>query len=633
MSTDAVDNAKGSKLGFFLKQLPKDQADKMVAAMYNDRYLDLDSSVPEDAILRWVEGGSSEGLDMIRHSSAHLLAHAVKALYPDAQVVIGPVIEHGFYYDFSYHRPFTPEDLDKIEQHMQSLAKKKMRILRLEMPREKLMEMFKDKGEHYKVEIIKSIPEGETISLYAQEDFSDVCRGPHVLHTGALGAFKLLKCSGAYWRGDAQNEMLQRIYGTAWATQADLEKYLTQLAERERRDHRRLGKVMNLFHTQKEAPGMVFWHAMGWTIYQTLMGFIRQMYRDKYQEVRTPQLVGRELWEASGHWELFQDNMFVSESEKHEYAVKPMNCPCHVQIYNQSIRSYRDLPYRLGEFGTCHRNEPSGTLSGLMRVRQFVQDDGHIFCTLDQIESEVRAFVKEAFSVYKVLGFEEVIVRLSTRPAMRVGQEADWDRAEASLEKILDAMGIAWELQPGEGAFYGPKLEFSLRDCLDRIWQCGTIQVDFSMPVRLGATYIAPTGQKETPVMLHRAILGSLERFIGILIEHYAGDFPLWLAPVQCVVLNITEKDAEYCQTQAKWLKDRAVRVEVDIREEKISYKIREHVLQKVPYIIVIGPKEAEAGLINVRYKGESTLTTLEDWWKSVQDQCNVPLCSTITEE
>ena len=620
------------KVGVLLKNMPAHEAKKIVAVMWEGKYLDVESLVPEHASLRWVLGASEEGLEIIRHSTAHLMAHAVKAMYPETQVVIGPVIDNGFYYDFSHPESFTPNDLEEIEKKMRVLARSNMPILRSEWQRAPLIASFLEKGEHYKVEIIKSIPEGETISLYTQEDFSDVCRGPHVLYSGVLQAFKLLKCSGAYWRGDAQNAMLQRIYGTAWSSEEDLQKYLTQLAERERRDHRRIGKVMDLFHTQKEAPGMVFWHAKGWTVYSELMRFIQQWYASKYQEVRTPQLVGRALWEASGHWDLFSENMFVSESEKQQYAVKPMNCPCHVQIYNQSIRSYRDLPYRLGEFGCCHRNEPSGTLSGIMRVRQFVQDDGHIFCTLDQIESEVRAFVKEAFEVYTLLGFTEVIVRLSTRPTMRVGQEEDWDRAEQALEAILDGLGLEWEVQPGEGAFYGPKLEFSLKDCLDRLWQCGTIQVDFSMPVRLGATYIAATGNKEVPVMLHRAILGSLERFIGILLEHYAGELPLWLAPVQCVILNITEKDIDYCASQRDWLKVRGLRVEVDGRVEKISYKIREHVMQKVPYIIVIGPKEAEAGLVSVRYKGENTLCTLEAWWMSVQDQCKMPSCSTIKE-
>lgn len=618
----------GQTVQALFKKLSSSMREHTVAVTHNGIYLDFSHVVADDADVVWIDGRSAEGLDVLRHSSAHLMAHAVKDLYPAAQVVIGPVIENGFYYDFHYGESFTPDDLEKIEAHMHVLAKKNMPLIRSVWTRDALIDMFTKKGEYYKVEIIRAIPEGEDISLYTQDYFSDVCRGPHVLHSGMLRGFKLLKCSGAYWRGDAQNEMLQRIYGTAWANKEDLARYLTQLAERERRDHRRLGKVMHLFHTQHEAPGMVFWHAKGWVIYRELMRFIRQAgYGRKYQEVRTPQLVARELWESSGHWDLFAHNMFISESEKQQYAVKPMNCPCHVQIYNQSIKSYRDLPYRLAEFGCCHRNEPSGTLSGLMRVRQFVQDDGHIFCTIEQIAEEVKSFVQEAFDVYQALGFTDIKVRLSTRPTERVGREEDWDHAEQALGSILNELKLDWELQPGEGAFYGPKIEFSLRDCLDRLWQCGTIQIDFSMPVRLGAHYIASTGQKESPVMLHRAILGSLERFIGILIEHYAGDLPLWLAPVQCVIANITDKDTEYCYAQAQWLKSRGVRVEVDCRQEKISYKIREHVVQKIPYIIVIGPKEAEAGLVNVRYKGESTVCTLEEWWQSVQKDYNMPSC------
>lgn len=615
-----------------LKDLESAFRKKVVAVRISDKIFDIKTTVKAGEAFEWIEAASPEGLETIRHSCAHLMAQAVQQLYPGVKVGIGPVIEHGFYYDFSYPDSFTPEDLVKIEKRMHAIAAKNIPIARRELGRDEAKRCFHDLGETFKLDVIDSIPSEDCLSVYQQGDFMDLCRGPHVPHTGHLKAFKLTKCSGAYWRGDANQPMLQRIYGTAWATEEDLQRHLTQLAERERRDHRRIGKVMDLFHTQKEAPGMIFWHANGWTLYGLLMQFMQQLYRDKYQEVRTPQLVSKELWEASGHWDMFHQNMFISESEKQEYAVKPMNCPCHVQIYNQELRSYRDLPLRLAEFGCCHRNEPSGTLSGLMRVRQFVQDDGHIFCSMDQIASEVKSFIKEAFNVYRIFGFEEIIIRLSTRPENRVGLEEHWDHAELALKNILDELEIPWELQPGEGAFYGPKVEFSLRDCLDRVWQCGTIQIDFSMPERLGASYIAADGQKERPVMLHRAILGSLERFIGILIEHHAGDFPLWMAPVQCVVLNISESSIEYCKEQVKKLRALGLRVELDVRNEKIGYKIREHVLRKVPYVLVAGAREVEDQTLNVRHKGESVTLSLDAWWTMIKDQCSIPVYDSNVE-
>ena len=573
-----------------------------IAGKVDGKLVDLSHRIDHDAQVAIVTDRDPEGLEIIRHSAAHLLAQAVKELFPEAQVTIGPVIENGFYYDFDYKRPFTPEDLEKIEKKMVELAARDLPVERIEMPREEAIRFFKDQGEEFKARIIEDIPEGETISLYRQGDFIDLCRGPHVPSTGKIKAFKLMKLAGAYWRGDPKNPMLQRIYGTAWANKKDLKAYLNRLAEAEKRDHRRLGKQMDLFHTQEEAPGMIFWHDRGWRIYLAIQDYIRGLLRQHgYQEVHTPELIDRSLWEKSGHWEKFKDMMFTTESENRVYAIKPMNCPAHVQIYNQGLKSYRDLPLRLAEFGSCHRNEPSGTLHGLMRVRNFVQDDAHIFCTEDQIESEVSAFIDLVFQVYQDFGFDDVIVALSTRPEMRVGEEALWDKAEAALERCLNDKGLEWHHQPGEGAFYGPKIEFSLRDCLDRVWQLGTIQLDFSMPERLGASYVAEDGSKRTPVMLHRAILGSIERFIGILIEHYEGKLPLWLAPVQAVVLNITDRQADYAREVTQTLAGKGLRVETDLRNEKIGFKIREHTLQRVPYLLVVGDRELENRTVAVR--------------------------------
>ncbi|MDE2089654.1 MAG: threonine--tRNA ligase, partial [Gammaproteobacteria bacterium] len=540
------------------------------------------------------------------------LAQAVKALFPEAQVTIGPVIEDGFYYDFAYQRPFTPEDLAAIEKKMEELAAADFPVERSVMPRRQAVDFFRAQGEEYKAQIIADIPEGEEISLYRQGDFVDLCRGPHVPRTGVLKAFKLTKVAGAYWRGDSRNEMLQRIYGTAWADKKSLQDYLHRLDEAEKRDHRRIGKLMDLFHVQEEAPGMVFWHDNGWRVYLVIQNYIRDLLREHgYQEVHTPEVVDRSLWEKSGHWDKFHDLMFTTESEKHQYAIKPMNCPCHVQIYNQGLKSYRDLPLRLAEFGSCHRNEPSGTLHGLMRVRNFVQDDAHIFCTEDQILDEVSAFIDLLFKVYRDFGFDEVIVKLSTRPEQRVGEDALWDKAEHALEAALNLKGLEWTLQPGEGAFYGPKIEFSLKDCLGRVWQCGTIQLDFSMPERLGAHYVAEDSSKRVPVMLHRAILGSVERFIGILIEHHAGAFPAWLAPVQAVVMNITDRQAEYAHQVGRTLGDQGFRVKSDLRNEKIGFKIREHTIQRVPYLLIAGDRERESGCVAVRTRSGEDLGSL----------------------
>jgi len=579
-----------------------------IAGKVNGKLVDASTVINQDADLAIVTAKDEEGLEVIRHSTAHLLAQAVKELFPDAQVTIGPVIENGFYYDFAYERPFTPEDLKAIEKKMQQLVADNLEIKRSVMSRDEAVKFFKDLGEQYKAEIIESIPANEDLSLYSQGNFTDLCRGPHVPSTGKLKAFKLMKIAGAYWRGDSSNEMLQRIYGTAWTDKKALKDYLHRLEEAEKRDHRKLGKALDLFHSQEEAPGMVFWHDKGWTIYQQVEQYIRDKLRlNGYGEVKTPQVVDRSLWEKSGHWDKFGDMIFTTHSESRDYAIKPMNCPCHIQIYNQGLKSYRDLPIRMAEFGSCHRNEPSGTLHGLMRVRNFVQDDAHIFCTEDQIQDEVSAFIDLLFEVYRDFGFENVIVKLSTRPENRVGEDAVWDKAEKALEEALNAKKLDWELQPGEGAFYGPKIEFSLKDCLDRVWQCGTIQVDFSMPGRLDATYIAEDGTRQTPVMLHRAILGSLERFIGILIEHHAGTFPLWLAPVQIAVMNIADRQAEYCQKICEELEKQGFRVKIDLRNEKIGFKIREHSMQRVPYLLIIGDKELEDGTIAVRsQKGEN---------------------------
>ncbi len=573
-----------------------------VAGKVDGRLVDLSFVIDRDARVQIITPRDEEGLEVIRHSTAHLLAQAVKELYPKAQVTIGPVIEDGFYYDFAFERPFTSEDLAKIEQKMQELAKAALPVERKVLPRQEAIEFFRQQGEEYKAKIIEEIPEGEEISLYTQGSFTDLCRGPHVPDTGKLKAFKLTKVAGAYWRGDARNEMLQRIYGTAWADKDQLDAYLRRLEEAEKRDHRRLGKQLDLFHFQEEAPGMVFWHPKGFTIYQTIEQYIRSKLRQHgYQEVRTPQVVDRSLWEKSGHWEKFGELIFTTRAENREYAIKPMNCPCHVQIYNQGLKSYRDLPLRLAEFGSCHRNEPSGTLHGLMRVRGFVQDDAHIFCTEAQIQDEVTAFIDLLFEVYRDFGFNEVQIKLSTRPQSRVGSDEIWDKAEQALEEALRRKGLSFELQPGEGAFYGPKIEFALEDCLGRVWQLGTIQVDFSMPGRLGATYIAEDGLRQTPVMLHRAILGSLERFIGILIEHYAGLLPLWLAPVQAVILNITDNQRDYALELKNLLAAQGLRVEADLRNEKISYKIREHSVQRVPYLLIVGDQEMAARQVAVR--------------------------------
>ncbi|MGR9117031.1 MAG: threonine--tRNA ligase [Gammaproteobacteria bacterium] len=583
-----------------------------LAGKVNDKLVDASAMIEQDASLQIITARDEEGVDVIRHSTAHLLAQAVKQLFPDAQVTIGPVIENGFYYDFAYERPFTPEDLSAIEKKMQELAADDIAISRSVMSRDDAVKFFKDLGEDYKAEIIASIPANEDLSLYAQGDFTDLCRGPHVPSTGKLKAFKLMKIAGAYWRGDSNNEMLQRIYGTAWGDAKALKEYLHRLEEAEKRDHRKLGKTLDLFHSQEEAPGMVFWHDKGWTIYQQVEQYIREKLRvNGYGEVRTPQVVDRSLWEKSGHWDKFGDMIFTTHSESRDYAIKPMNCPCHVQIYNQGIKSYRDLPIRLAEFGSCHRNEPSGTLHGLMRVRNFVQDDAHIFCTEDQIQQEVSTFIDLLFEVYKDFGFEEVIIKLSTRPENRVGDDSVWDKAENALEIALNNKGLDWQLQPGEGAFYGPKIEFSLKDCIGRVWQCGTIQVDFSMPGRLGASYIAEDGSKQVPVMLHRAILGSLERFIGILIEQHAGTFPVWLAPVQAVVLIIADRHAEYANQVMLALEKQGVRVKIDLRNEKIGFKIREHSMQRVPYLLIIGDKELENQMVTVRTQKGDDLGSL----------------------
>ncbi|MEY3288278.1 MAG: threonine--tRNA ligase, partial [Pseudomonadota bacterium] len=578
-----------------------------LAGRVNDILVDASTLIDQDATLKIITSKDEDGVDVIRHSTAHLLAQAVKQLFPDAQVTIGPVIENGFYYDFAYQRPFTPDDLTAIEAKMQQLIAEDHAISRTVLGRDDAVKFFKGQGESYKAELIESIPADQDLSLYQQGGFTDLCRGPHVPSTGKISAFKLMKIAGAYWRGNSDNEMLQRIYGTAWGDKKELQAYLHRLEEAEKRDHRKLAKALNLFHTQEEAPGMVFWHEKGWIIYQQVEQFIREKLRvNGYGEVKTPQLVDRSLWEKSGHWDKFGAMIFTTHSENRDYAIKPMNCPCHVQIYNQGIKSYRDLPIRIAEFGSCHRNEPSGTLHGLMRVRNFVQDDAHIFCTESQIQDEVSTFIDMLFSVYKDFGFEDVIMKLSTRPENRVGDDSVWDKAENALELALNNKGLKWDLQPGEGAFYGPKIEFSLKDCIGRVWQCGTIQVDFSMPGRLGATYIAEDGSKQVPVMLHRAILGSLERFIGILIEEYAGTFPVWLSPVQVMVINIAGRHADYAAKIMTDLEQQGIRVKIDLRNEKIGFKIRDHSMQRVPYLVIIGDKELDDQNITVRtQKGE----------------------------
>jgi threonyl-tRNA synthetase len=576
-----------------------------LAGMVDGRMVDTSFLIERDSQLAIITDKSPEALDIVRHSTAHLLAYAVKELFPEAQVTIGPVIENGFYYDFSFHRPFTPDDLAALEKRMAELAKKDEPVTRNVMPRDAAVQFFKDQGEHYKAEIIASIPQGEDVSLYTEGKFTDLCRGPHVPSTGKLKVFKLMKLAGAYWRGDSKNEMLQRIYGTAWLKKEDQDSYLHMLEEAEKRDHRRLGRHLDLFHFQDEAPGLVFWHPKGWSIWQTVEQYMRKVYQDEgYHEVKAPQILDRGLWEKSGHWENYKENMFTTESENRSYALKPMNCPGHVQIFNSGLHSYRELPLRYGEFGQCHRNEPSGALHGLMRVRGFTQDDGHIFCTEDQIQSEVASFDKAVRAVYADFGFSEVDVKLALRPAKRVGDDAIWDKAEEALRGALRASSQTWEELPGEGAFYGPKIEYHLKDSIGRSWQCGTMQVDFSMPARLGAEYVAEDNARKVPVMLHRAIVGSLERFIGILIENHAGNMPVWLAPTQAVVLNISENSAAYAQQVQQLLKKQGFRVDADLRNEKITYKIREHALQKLPYLLVVGDKERESNTVAVRARG-----------------------------
>ncbi|NML26080.1 threonine--tRNA ligase [Zoogloea dura] len=580
-----------------------------LAGRVDGKLVDTSFLIEGDVALAIVTDKDPDGLEVIRHSTAHLLAYAVKELFPEVQVTIGPVIENGFFYDFSYKRPFTPEDLEKIEARMTELAKRDIPVERSVLPRDEAVAYFKSIGEHYKAEIIASIPQGEDVSLYREGDFTDLCRGPHVPSTGKLKVFKLMKVAGAYWRGDSKNEMLQRIYGTAWARKEEQEAYLHMLEEAEKRDHRRLGKQLDLFHLQEEAPGLVFWHPNGWTVWQAVEQYMRAVYRDNgYQEVRCPQILDRSLWEKSGHWEHYKANMFTTESESRDYAVKPMNCPGHIQIFNSDLRSYRELPLRYGEFGACHRNEPSGALHGIMRVRGFTQDDGHVFCTEDQIESEVTAFNSLVRKVYADFGFKDVAVKLALRPDSRVGSDEVWDKAEGALRAALRASGLEWEELPGEGAFYGPKIEFHIKDAIGRSWQCGTVQVDFSMPARLGAEYVGEDNGRHTPVMLHRAILGSLERFIGILIENHAGALPLWLAPVQAVVLNISESQADYVTEVVKTLRARGFRVEADLRNEKITYKIREHSVRKLPYLLVVGDKEKAADVVAVRARGNQDL-------------------------
>ncbi|WP_444994297.1 threonine--tRNA ligase [Aliikangiella sp. IMCC44359] len=583
-----------------------------LAGKVDGQMVDTSYIIDKDVKLSLVTERDEEGLEVIRHSCAHLLAQATQALFPKAQVTIGPVIDNGFYYDFAFSRPFTPDDLVAIEAKMEEIAKKDLPVERTTMLREDAIVFFKNMGEEYKAEIIESIPAGEEISLYRQGDFIDLCRGPHVPSTGKIKAFKLMKLAGAYWRGDSNNEMLQRVYGTAWSNKKELKKYLHRLEEAEKRDHRKIGKAMELFHFQEDAPGMVFWHHNGWTIFKELEAYIRNVLKEtSYQEVKAPQIMDRSLWEKSGHWEKYHDDMFTTESESRTYAVKPMNCPGHVQIFNQGLKSYRDLPLRMAEFGSCHRNEPSGALHGLMRVRAFTQDDAHVFCTEAQVQQEVTALIDVIYQVYADFGFDQIEIKLSTRPEKRVGSDAVWDQSEQALSDALKSKGIEFELQPGEGAFYGPKIEFSLRDCLDRVWQCGTVQLDFSMPERLGAEYVDEDGTKKIPVMIHRAILGSLERFIGILIEQYAGKFPPWLAPNQAVLLNITDKQSDYVQKCTKYLNSQGFRVNSDLRNEKIGFKIRQHTLQRVPYLLVVGDKEVETGTVSVRSRAGKDLGSL----------------------
>lgn len=604
----------------------KGLANAALAGKVNGKLVDTSYVIEEDAQLVILTEKDPAGLEIIRHSCAHLLAHAVQSIYPDAQVTIGPVIEDGFYYDFAYSRPFTTEDLLRFEEKMAELAKQDLEVTRHLISRSEAIEKFTKMGEHYKVEIIKDIPEGEPLTFYQQGDFIDLCRGPHTPSTGKIKAFKLLKVAGAYWRGDAKNEMLQRIYGTAWQNKKALDEYLHRIEEAEKRDHRKLAKKFDLLHMQDEAPGMIFWHPKGWVIYQQIVQYIRQLLiKHDYQEVNTPQLVDRSLWERSGHWEMFGQNMFTVVDEDRVFAVKPMNCPCHVQIFNHGLRSYKELPIRMAEFGSCNRNEPSGALHGMMRVRSFVQDDAHIFCTEDQIQSEVSKFIDLLYQVYADFGFKEILIKLSTRPEKRVGSDEIWDKAEKALETALNVKGLAWDLQPGEGAFYGPKIEFSLKDCIGRVWQCGTVQVDFSMPNRLNAHYIAEDGSKQVPVIIHRAILGSLERFIGILIEEFAGNFPLWLAPVQVAILNITDRQANYVSEIETFLKSKGIRAVTDLRNEKIGFKIREHTLSRVPYLIVVGDKEVDQQTLSIRTREGTDLgsMSISEFANKLTEECH----------
>jgi threonyl-tRNA synthetase len=595
-----------------------------LAGEVNGQLVDASSEIAADASLRIITARDPEGLGIIRHSTAHLLAQAVQRLFPDAQVTIGPVIENGFFYDFAYEAGFAPEDLEAIEQEMRKIVDEGLEVHRQVKTRDEAVAFFRSIGEEYKAQIIEDIPADEELSLYGQGDWVDLCRGPHVPNTRHLGVFKLTKLAGAYWRGDSDNEMLQRIYGTAWASKKDLDDYLHRLEEAEKRDHRKVGKQLGLFHFQEEAPGMVFWHDHGWTIYTEIQNYIRGRLREAgYQEVNTPEIVDISLWQKSGHADKFMENMFVTESENRTYAIKPMNCPCHVQIYNQGLHSYRDLPLRMAEFGSCHRNEASGALHGLMRVRAFTQDDAHIFCTPEQVQTEASAFLELLYSVYRDFGFEEVLVELSTRPEQRIGEDAQWEQAEQALAAALDGAEIEWQENPGDGAFYGPKIDFSLKDTIGRIWQCGTLQLDFFMPERLGAHYIAEDSSKQTPVMLHRAILGSLERFIGILIENYGGHMPAWLAPVQAVVLNITDRQDAFCEEIAESLENKGFRVQLDLRNEKIGYKIREHTLQRVPFLLIVGDREVAEGAVAVRTREGQDLGSMpvSDFAKHLQGQ------------
>lgn len=598
-------------------------AKSALAGKVNDRLVDTSYVIDKNANLKIITDKDPEGLEIIRHSTAHLLAQAVKELYPTAQVTIGPVIEDGFYYDFYYREnTFNEEDLQRIEQRMHEIAARSYQVEKQVMDRQQAIEFFRSIGEEYKAKIIEGIPESEQLTLYKQGQFVDLCRGPHVPNTNRLKAFKLTKVSGAYWRGDANNEMLQRIYGTAWPDKKALDEYLYRLEQAEQRDHRKIAKRMDLFHQQPEAPGMVFWHPSGWTIFQTVVAYMREKLKQwNYQEINTPQIMDRSLWEKSGHWEKFSEEMFVTESEKRIFAVKPMNCPGSVQIFRQDLHSYRDLPIRLAEFGSCHRNESSGSLHGLMRVRHFVQDDAHIFCTEDQIYNEISSFINQLKVVYRDFGFDDILVKLSTRPTKRIGSEALWDKAEETLQSVLDTSGLEWVLQAGDGAFYGPKIEFAVRDCIGRIWTCGTVQLDFSMPQRLEATYIAEDSSKQIPVMIHRAIFGSVERFIGILLEHYAGNLPLWLAPIQVVVMNITDQQRDYAQELTETLKNLKVRAISDLRNEKIGFKIREHTIKRVPYLVILGDRELESRTLSVRTQSGENLGSMS--LEQFVEQCN----------